>query len=276
MAEPSKKKVVRAAQATGADDATTPDSQLAPGWAPTPEAKSQATKLRIFAWVGWLLAIGVEAVLIFWVLRQWTERSDAANMWLLIGGIVLTGVLASVGSVLWKKANRLDPASKKDTVRFFVQNQLGAIMSIIAFVPLIVLIFMNKDMTKGQKATAGVIGIVIAAVATFAFGADYTPPSQEQYTEESAIVTTLSGVDEVTWVKGGKVFHLCEDVSDVQRESKDGTIYVGTVAEAHAAGKERLTKKWESEARTCGFTEEQIADATAAFEAASADLPGEE
>lgn len=276
MTESNKKKVVRAAETTKGHDAASPASQQTPGWAPSADAKSQAVKLRIFAWVGWILAIGVEAVLIFWVLRQWTARSDTANMWLLIGGIVLTGVLASVASVVWKKANRLDPASKKDTVRFFVQNQLGAIMSIIAFVPLIVLIFLNKDMSKGQKTTAGVVGIAIAAVATFAFGADYSPPSQEQYAEESAIVTALSGVDEVTWVKGGKVFHLCDSVSDVQRDSQDGQIYVGTVAEAHAAGKERLTKKWESEARTCGFTEEQIADATAAFEAASADLPGEE
>lgn len=266
MAESGKKKIVRAA----ASDEAAPQSS--PQWKPTAEAKSRATQFRIFAWAGWLLAIGVEAVLIFWVLRGWADRSDASNMWLLIGGIVLTGVLASVGSVFWKKANRLDPASKKDTVRFFVQNQLGAIMSIIAFVPLIVLIFINKDMSKGQKATAGIVGIVIAAVATFAFGADYSPPSVEQYTEESALVTALSGVDEVTWVKGGKVFHLCEDVPDVQRESADGTIYVGTVAEAHAAGKERLTKKWESEARTCGYSEEQIADARQALEQASADV----
>lgn len=273
MAEPGKKKVVRAASESSSPTAgDSSASQVPAGWKPTAEAKSRATQLRIFAWVGWLLAIGVEAALIFWVLRGWADRGDTANMWLLIGGIVITGVFASVGSVLWKKANRLDPASKKDTVRFFVQNQLGAIMSIIAFVPLVILIFMNKDMSKGQKATAGIIGIVIAAVATFAFGADYSPPSVEQYTEESALVTALSGVDEVTWVKGGSVFHLCEDVPDVQRESADGTIYVGTVAEAHAAGKERLTKKWESEARTCGYSEEQITDAREALEQASADV----
>lgn len=265
MAEPSKKKVVRVeSQASSQKTETT----SGPSWTPTAEAKGQATKLRIFAWIGWLLAIGVEAFLIFWVLRQ-----IPVNMWLLIGGIVVTGVLASVGSWLWKKANRLDPASKKDTVRFFVQNQLGAIMSIVAFLPLIILIFTNKNMDGKQKAIAGSIGIVIAAIATFAFGADYNPPSVEQYTEESAIVTALNGgTDEVTWVKGGSVFHLCADVPDVNRASKDGQIYQGTVAEAHAAGKERLTKKWEAEARVCGYTEEQIADATAAFEQASADV----
>lgn len=274
MTEPSKKKVVRAADVSGSQPASdTPD---APVWSPTADAKSKSNKFRLIAWAGWILAIALEAVLIFWLLRTWPERSDTANMWFLIGGIVLIGVLASVGSMFWKKANRLDPASKQDKIRFFVQNQLGAIMSIIAFLPLVILIFLNKDMDGKQKALAGTIGIVIAAVATFAFGADYSPPSQEQYSEESSIVTALNGgQDQVYWVKGGKVFHLCDSVSDVQRESQDGKIYEGTVAEAHAAGKERLTKKWESEAKTCGYSEEQIADATAAFELASADVAGE-
>lgn len=269
MVEPNKKKVVRASSAPDATPASSAASS-GPAWAPTAEARSQATRLRVFAWAGWLLAIGVEAFLIFWVLRQIPFTTGL--MWLLIGGIVVTGVLASVGSYFWKKANRLDPASKADPVRFFVQNQLGAIMAIIAFLPLIILIFTNKNMDGKQKAIAGSIGIVIAAVAAFVLSPDYAAPSVEQYTEESAIVTALSGVDEVTWVKGGKVFHLCADVPDVQRDSADGTIYTGTVADAHAAGKDRLTKKWESEAKVCGFSDEQIAAATTAFEAASADV----
>lgn len=250
-----KKKVVRVEPAA-AQPGGSPDT---PVWKPSEEAKGQANKLRIFAWIGWLLAIAIEAVLIFWVLRQWAERSDTANMWLLIGGIVLTGVFASVGSVLWKKANRLDPASKKDTVRFFVQNQLGAIMSVVAFLPLIILIFMNKDMDGKQKAVAGSIGVVVAAIAVFAFGADYSPPSQEQYAEEENIMVQLTGKDEVVWVKGGKVFHVCDAVPDVNKESKDGQIYVGTVADAHAAGKDRLTQRWESEAvKYCGYSQEQV------------------
>ena len=86
---------------------------------------------------------------------------------------------------LWKKANRLDPAKKSDTVKFFVQNQLGVIIAIIAFVPLIILIFLNKDMDKGQKTTAGIIGIALAALAVV-FGIDFDPPSVEQYTAASS------------------------------------------------------------------------------------------
>ncbi|NKF33718.1 hypothetical protein HER21_45665, partial [Pseudomonas sp. BGM005] len=51
--------------------------------------------------------------------------------------LVVIAVLAITGSILWKKANRLDPARKSETVRFFVQNQLGAIIAIVAFLPLI-------------------------------------------------------------------------------------------------------------------------------------------
>ncbi len=254
----SKKKVVRVESApkTKADGSSTAKE---PVWKPSEESRASATKLRIFAWVAWLLAIATEAVLIFWVLRQWADRSDTANMWLLIGGIVLTGIFASVGSVLWKKANRLDPASKKDTVRFFIQNQLGAIMSVVAFLPLIILIFMNKDMDGKQKAVAGSIGVVVAAIAVFAFGADYSPPSQEQYAEEENIMMQLTGKDEVVWVKGGTVFHVCDAVPDVNKESKDGQIYVGTVADAHAAGKDRLTQRWESEAvKYCGYSQAQV------------------
>ncbi|HQI71472.1 MAG TPA: hypothetical protein PLT47_12020, partial [Bacteroidales bacterium] len=56
-----------------------------------------------------------------------------------------------IGSLQWKKANRFDPASEKDKIRFFIQNQLGAIISIIAFLPLIILIFTNKNMTGSKK-----------------------------------------------------------------------------------------------------------------------------
>ncbi|MBN9613011.1 MAG: hypothetical protein J0H64_06050 [Actinobacteria bacterium] len=273
--KPKKKVVHTEASASdhAADTSTTGTAKGdGPVWTPTTEAKGKATQFRVIAWIGWLLAIGLEAVLIFWVLRQ-----NPVNMWLLIGGIVVIGALASVGSFFWKKANRLDPASSKDKVRFFIQNQLGAIMSIIAFLPLIILIFTNKNMDGKQKALAGSIGIVVAVVAVAVFGIDYAPPSQEQYAQETAAVTSLTGgKDSVYWVKGGSVFHLCESVPDVNRESKDGTISEGTVAQAHAAGKERLTKKWENEALNyCGYTQEQVDSARAAFEAASADVPGE-
>ena len=261
MAETGKKTSAE----TGTDSGT-------PDWQPTADAKAKSTRLRWIAAAAWVLAIALEAVAIFWLLRQRefvgedgtlvrnpdtglleTQNATAVfPQWAfttLIISLVVIAALAITGSVLWKKANRLDPAKRSDTVRFFVQNQLGAIISIIAFLPLIILIFTNKDMDGKQKGIAGAIGIVLALAAT-ALGIDYNPASVEKYTADQSTVIQLLGQDEVVWVDGGKVYHVCEDVSDIQTGSDKRT---GTTAEAVAAGKERLTLKFASELRACGL-----------------------
>ena len=63
----------------------------------------------------------------------------------------------------------------------------------------------------------------------------------------------ITGQNLVYWTKSGEVFHLCDEASAVNLESKDNTIYSGTVADAHAAGKSRLTKQIELETEQCGF-----------------------
>lgn len=259
MAQRSRKKkeVVRVESApeakTGASSGGRSDAPDEPTWTPTPEAKKQATRLRLFAAGLWALAIAGEAFAIFWVLQQ-----DPINMVLLIVMIVVIGALAIGGSLLWKKANRLDPASRKDTVRFFVQNQLGAIITVIAFLPLIVLILTNKDMDGRQKGIAGGVAVVVLGIAAW-FGMDLDAPSTEQYAEETNIVEQLTGENLVYWTRSGSVFHVCADVPDVNRESQDGRIYEGTVADAHAAGKSRLVSYWQREAiNYCGYTQEQV------------------
>lgn len=250
----SGKKIVRAEKAsdsstdsaTGSSDSAASDAS-SETWQPTVEANKKATTFRLVAAALWVLAIAGELFGIFWVLAQ-----DDVNMVLLIGLIVVIGALAMGGSYLWKKANRLDPASRKDTVRFFVQNQLGAIITVIAFLPLIVMIFLDGDMDKKDKTIAGGIGIAVMVAATL-FGVEWDSPSVEQYTEESNTVKDIVGEDLVYWTKEGEVFHLCAEVSAVNRESKDGKIYEGTVAEAHEAGKSRLTKQVEMERKQCGF-----------------------
>ncbi|GEE03450.1 hypothetical protein nbrc107696_38960 [Gordonia spumicola] len=218
----------------------------------SPEAKSKALTFRIIAAVLWAIAIGGELFTIFWVLKQ-----DPITMWLLIVLIVAIGAFALGGSLLWKKANRFDPASRKDKVRFFVQNQLGVIITIIAFLPLIVMIFLNKDMDGKQKGIAGGIAIVIAAAVGLA-SADWNPPSVEQYSVEKNVVQQLTGKDEVVWVKGGKAFHVCREASDLAK-SKDENIRTRPVADAHADGIPRLTKKWVSEAtKNCGIPVEKV------------------
>jgi hypothetical protein len=250
----SNKKVVRVESTPDAENKTGTEKV----WTPTAESKSKATQFRIMAGVLWVLAIGTEAFAIFWLLRQ--SPFETWHLILLIGLLVVIGVLASVGSVLWKKANRLDPASKKDKVRFFVQNQLGAIVTILAFLPLIIMIFLNKDMDGKQKGIAGSIAIVIGLVAVLAFGVDWNAPSQEAYAQDTDAVVFLTGHDEVTWTKSGSVYHLCKEASDVNRESADGQIFVGSTQDAVAAHKSRLTKKLAQEVRECGIDPQKLAD----------------
>lgn len=263
-------------------------------WTPTPEAKARATRFRWIAAVLWAVAIIGEGVGIFWLLRQRVyvgedgtfvrdpdtglleEQGVTAQFpqWAFIALLVLLVVIAALsitGSVLWKKANRLDPARKSDKVRFFVQNQLGAIIAIVAFLPLVILIFLNKDMDKGQKTTAGIVGVVLAAVAVF-IGIDLAPPSVEQYTADQSAVIQLLGTDEVVWVDGGKVYHVCDEVPAIQTGSE---IRTGTTAEAIEAGKIRLTLQFASELRTCDLpvpaNDEEIADALRAIQAGQVD-----
>ncbi|MFJ2552424.1 hypothetical protein [Microbacterium sp. NPDC087591] len=286
MAEQNKKVPQGAPKA----EATEPPA----GWTPTPEAKATATRFRWIAAILWAVAIVGEAVGIFWLLRQRVfvgedgtlvrdadtgllrEQGASAEFpqWAFVALLVLLVVIAALsitGSVLWKKANRLDPARKSDTVRFFVQNQLGAIIAIVAFLPLIILIFLNKDMSKGQKTTAGIVGIALAVLAAV-LGTTFNPPSVEQYTADQSAVIQLLGQDEVVWVDGGAVYHVCDEVPAIQTGSE---IRTGTTAEAIEAGKIRLTLQFPSELRACDLTvpenADEIADALRAIQAGQTD-----
>lgn len=168
----------------------------------------------------------------------------------LLGFIAVIGVLAIAGSFLWKKANRLDPASRNEPVRFFIQNQLGAFIALLAFLPLIAMIFLNKDMDAKQKNIAGGAAVVVAILAVV-LGIDFTPLSQEQAAVESQVVTQLVGEDRVWWSAGGSVMHLCEGVGDLQRATT--AISSGTVAEAFAAGKEGITLRLTSNLAECNL-----------------------
>src|SRR3982751_3654261 len=157
----------------GADVDVTKDWQASQG------QQSAAKRLRLFAALAWVVAIGTEIAGIV-MLKQ--HKFDHGNLALLIGLLVVIAVFAIGGSLMWKAANKHDPARQSDTARFFFQNQLGAIITVIAFLPLIVLIFMDKDMDPKNKKIAGGIGAVLAAAATL-IGVDFNPPSVENYTK---------------------------------------------------------------------------------------------
>jgi hypothetical protein len=162
------------------DEKPTDDVDVTKEWRATHVQKSAATRLRIFAAISWIIAIAAEVAGVV-MLRQ--HKFDHGNLPQLIGLLVVIAIFAIAGNLMWKAANKNDPARESDPARFFFQNQLGAIITVIAFLPLIVLIFMDKDMDPKNKKIAGGVGVVLAAVAAF-IGIDFNPPSVEQYTQD--------------------------------------------------------------------------------------------
>jgi len=116
-----------------ADKETSEAVDITNAWAATQDQKGKAKKLRLFAGLSWLVAIGTE----------------------IVGLLVVIAIFAIAGSLMWKRANKHDPASREDKVRFFVQNQLGAIITLIAFLPLLAMVFLDKDMDPKTKKVAG-------------------------------------------------------------------------------------------------------------------------
>src|SRR5689334_16481149 len=125
------------------DDKSGADIDVTREWRATHGQKSAATRLRIFAAISWIIAIGTEIAGVV-MLRQ--HRFDHGNLPLLIGLLVVIAVFAIAGSLMWKAANKHDPARESDTARVFFQHQLGAIITVMAFLQLIVLIVADKDM----------------------------------------------------------------------------------------------------------------------------------
>lgn len=207
------------------------------------ESKAKAKNFRILAIVSWILAIGLQVAAIFMLYKV------PINMTLLIILIVADLIFAVAGSLLWKKANRFDPASEKDKTKFFIQNQLGAIIGVLAFLPLVVLIFTNKNMSGKQKGILGSIAAVALVIAGLT-GVDYNPPSVEQYTEQTQQVEQLNnGINKVYWTKSGTVYHIFSDCSHINTDRTD-EIFEGSVAQARELKKiTNLCKTCESRAK---------------------------
>ncbi len=255
-------------------------------WQASNDQKGKAKKLRLMAGGSWFVAIATEIAAIVLLLK---DTFNSGGLVLLISLMVVIAVFAILGSILWKKSNRHDPATKSEPFKFFVQNQLGAIITVIAFLPLLALIFLDKDMDPKNKKIAGAVGVGLALLAT-TVGIDFKPPSTEQYTQDmnecasqikaklpttacspavaeqaqdivrdaEAVEEATGGLDTVYWIapKNGAakaesklVFHLCEDVSTLRGK----TVNSGSVTEAYAQNAVRLTKQIKSEQRQCGF-----------------------
>lgn len=189
----------------------------------SPEAKGKAKQLRAFALLAWLIAIVGQVLTIFYLIKNETM------VWLIVAIVVILA-LAITASYLWKKANRLDPASEKNKVKFFFQNQFGAIMGVLSFLPLVILIFTNKDLNGKTKGIAGSIAVVALLVAGIT-GVDFNPPSIEQYTKEineqtSTLKKLNKDIDHVYWSKAGNKYHIYQDCHHIKNRTgvTEGTV----------------------------------------------------
>jgi len=206
------------------DESTTPsnDGRV---FIPSAENASKAKMHRVIAIIGWLIAIGIEIKVILML------REVPINMNWIIGFIVGMLILVVIANIFWKKANRLDPASEKNKTKFFIQNQLGLIISVIAFLPLVVLIFTNKNLSGKQKGILGSIAGTALLIAGFT-GTEFNPASQEQYAEQTAQVEGLmGGVNNVYWTKSGRSYHLYQDCGYINSD-RTTEIFQGKVSSA--------------------------------------------
>lgn len=179
----------------------------------SPQAKSKAKNYRGIAIIAWLFAMAVQ---VFAILKLLNKNQLT---WLLATiGLILA--LAITGNILWKKANRLDPASEKDKLKFFIQNQLGAILGILAFLPLVIFIFTNKNMDKKSKGIVGTVAIIALLIAG-ATGIDLNPASIENYSEEinkqtNTVKTLNQNTDIVFWTRAGNKYHIYKDCQHIK------------------------------------------------------------
>lgn len=285
------------------DNKPAADVDVTKEWRATHEQGAAAKRLRIFAAIAWIVAIGTEiAGIVF--LRQ--HKFDHGNLGLLIGLLVVIAVFAIGGSLMWKAANKQDPARASDTAKFFFQNQLGAIITVVAFLPLLVLIFMDKDMDPKNKKIAGGVGAVLAVIATL-MGVSFKPPSVEQYTKDMNSCAAQIKAGQPTTACSPEVAdqaqEIAKDSQTVAEATKDAThpggqdvvywiapengaktsatphvfhlcqavspltgktVNHGSVTSAYAENASRITKQIAMEQKQCGFAGAPTTPATQA------------
>ena len=211
------------------DDKPAAGADVTKDWRATHGQKSSARRLRILAVLSWIVAIGGEVAGIVLLYRH---TFDHGNLALLIGLLVGIAIFAIAGSLMWKAANRQDPARESEKFRFFIQNQLGAIITLVAFVPLVVLIFMDKDLDQKNKKIAGGVGAVLAVVATL-IGVSYNPPSVEQYTRDMNQCAAQIKAHEPTTACSPEVAAQAQDIA---RDAQ--TVLAATKDSANPAGRD--------------------------------------
>lgn len=226
MAEKKQHKIVSAS--TGKETSAKPAGVAAQ------QIASSTVGLRIGSAVLWVAAVVCE----FLALKAILAPEDAPfipglqPLYAGIAFLVVDLICVIIGSLLWKKANHIHPASEKNALKFWLWNNMGVIVCVVAFVPLVILMLLNKDLDKKTKAICTVVAVIAMLIGGLS-GYDFNPVSAEQL---DAAVEAL-GDEQVYWAPFGKVYHTHEDCSSLNQSE---TLTVGTVEQAVAAGRTRL------------------------------------
>lgn len=162
--------------------------------------KKSATGKRVAAVILWVLALAAEVGAILMLNGIWYIKEEQKMYWL-IGALVIDLILVIIGSQLWKKANRLDPASKQSSVKFFLWNNMGLIASVICFLPIVILLLANKDLDGKTKKIVTVVAAIALVLASL-FSIDFNPVSAEELAEAQQTV----GNGSVYWTQFGKSY----------------------------------------------------------------------
>ena len=109
---------------------------------------------------------------------------------------------------------------------------MGTILSVLAFLPLIIFVLTNKDLDKKAKTTVSVVAIIallIAGISSY----DFNPISKEQLEKAEQEVLNVNDKGVVYWAPHSKKYHVDPDCPAF---SQSETVYEGTVKQAFENG----------------------------------------
>ena len=192
------------------------------------DRKERATSKRVCAIIFWVIALAFEVI---WILRltdviNWFSCLQVSHFLLIC--IWLDLIFVIIWSLLWKKANHIDPVSEKNKTKFWLWNNLWTIIAVLAFLPLIILVFTDKDLDKKSKKLVwwvAIAALVIAGLASY----DFNPVSSEQLELAEKEVLQVSPSGTVYWAEHSKKYHVDQDCPAF---SNSETVYEWTVADA--------------------------------------------
>ena len=164
MAEVKKKKIISASEAAKSGvkktvrsrkpaDIEEADDRVRKVSSKRPSGSKKSSKgLRTGAIILWVLAILFEVAAIYML--------NIAETTFTIIALVLDAICVIIGSLLWKKANRINPCRSDSKFVCFIWNQMGVIAALLAFIPLGLFLLLKAD--KVSPKMKQVIAIIAA------------------------------------------------------------------------------------------------------------------